>query len=487
MHGRNNFNSCSQLPQEITDFHDTIIYRVLCIFKGDKNNMHIIVVGINHKTAPVEIRERLTFEPSQLGNAMKRLQEKKSILENVILSTCNRTEIYAVVDQIHTGRYYIKEFLSQWFQIEKEEFTPFLFIYEVDGAMEHLFKVTCGLNSLVLGETQILGQVRSSFLLAQEVGTSGTVFNQLFKQAITLAKKAHSNTDIGANAVSVSYAAVELAKKVFGTIENKHVLILGAGKMGELAIQNLQGSGATKITVLNRTYEKAEGLAARFNGQAKSLDELQSALVDADILISSTGAKDFILTKEVVEAAGKKRKGKPLFMVDIAVPRDLDPAIAKLDHVFLYDIDDLEGIVQANLQERKKAAETIMLMIEEEIVQYKEWLNMLGVVPVISALREKALNIQAETMKSLERKLPNLTERERKVLNKHTKSIINQMLKDPILQVKELAGSKDSDKNLKFFMSIFNIEEQVEQQQHGEKAKTSIVKVHSKQPVLQSE
>lgn len=458
----------------------------MLIFKGDKNNMHIIVVGINHKTAPVEIRERLTFDPSQLGDAMTTLKQKKSILENVILSTCNRTEIYAVVDQIHTGRYYIKEFLSEWFHIEKEEFTPFLFIYEEDGAMEHLFKVTCGLNSLVLGETQILGQVRTSFLTAQEGQTSGTVFNQLFKQAITLAKKAHSNTDIGSNAVSVSYAAVELAKKVFGSIENKHVIILGAGKMGELAIQNLHGSGATKITVLNRTYEKAENLASRFNGQAKTMDELQTALMDADILISSTGAKDFVLTKKMVEEVEKKRKGKPLFMVDIAVPRDLDPTIAELEGVFLYDIDDLEGIVEANLQERKKAAEAIMLMIEEEIVEYKQWLNMLGVVPVISALREKALNIQAETMKSLERKLPNLSEREMKVLNKHTKSIINQMLKDPILQVKELAGSKDADKNLIFFMSIFNIEEQVEKQKNVEFVKETAVNAPSPITVFQS-
>lgn len=458
----------------------------MVIFKGDKNRMHIIVVGINHKTAPVEIREKLTFDPSQLGDAMIQLQAKKSILENVILSTCNRTEIYAVVDQIHTGRYYIKEFLSDWFQIEKSEFTPFLFIYEKDGAMEHLFKVTCGLNSLVLGETQILGQVRSSFLLAQEQKTSGTVFNQLFKQAITLAKKAHSITDIGSNAVSISYAAVELAKKVFGTIENKHVVILGAGKMGELTIQNLQGSGAINVTVLNRTYEKAESLASRFNGKAKSIDELQSALIDADILISSTGAKDFVVTKQMVEKIEKKRKGKPLFMVDIAVPRDLDPAIAELDGAFLYDIDDLEGIVEANLQERKKAAETILFMIEEEIVQYKQWLNMLGVVPVISALREKALAIQAETMKSLERKLPNLSERDIKVLNKHTKSIINQMLKDPILQIKELAGSKDADKNLKLFMSIFNIEELVEKQNKVEKINQDAVNVHTPQPAFQS-
>ena len=448
--------------------------------------MHIIVVGINHKTAPVEIRERLTFDPSQLGDAMKVLKDKKSVLENVILSTCNRTEIYAVVDQLHTGRYYVKEFLSEWFEIEQAEFTPFLFIYEQDGAMEHLFKVACGLDSLILGETQILGQVRTSFLLAQEGNSVGTVFNQLFKQALTIAKRAHSETDIGANAVSVSYAAVELAKKIFGSIENKHILILGAGKMGELAIQNLHGSGASKVTVMNRTFEKAEELATRFNGKARSINELESALIEADILISSTGAKQFVITKQMIENIEKKRRGKSLFMVDIAVPRDLDPALAELESVFLYDIDDLEGIVEANLQERKKAAQTISLMVEEEIVQFKQWLNMLGVVPVISALREKALTIQAETMKSLERKLPNMSEHDVKVLNKHTKSIINQMLKDPILQAKELAGCKGSEEALDLFIKIFNIEELVTKQHEMKEAELKPVYVHSAKPVFHS-
>jgi glutamyl-tRNA reductase len=352
--------------------------------------------------------------------------------------------------------------------------------------MEHLFRVSCGLDSLVLGETQILGQVRSSFLLAQEENTIGTVFNQLFKQAITLAKRAHSETDIGANAVSVSYAAVELAKKVFGSIENKRVLIIGAGKMSELAIQNLHGSGATNITVVNRTFEKAEALASRFNGTAQSMEDLQKALTEADILISSTGAKGYVLTKDMLQSIEKKRKGKPLFMVDIAVPRDLDPSLAEMDGVFLYDIDDLEGIVEANLQERKKAAEEIMFMVEAEIVDFKQWLNMLGVVPVISALREKALSIQAETMKSLERKLPNLSDREMKVLSKHTKSIINQMLKDPILQVKEFAGAKDAEKKLELFMSIFNIEELVEKQKEVKVVEQKSVAIHSSQSAFQS-
>lgn len=426
--------------------------------------MHIMVVGLNYRTAPVEIRERLTFDENNLRDAMQNLQNKKSILENIIISTCNRTEIYAVVDQLHTGRYYIKEFLADWFGMEQSEFSPYLFVYEQDGAVEHLYKVACGLDSMVLGETQILGQVRTSFLIGQEVNTTGTVFNHLFKQAITVAKRAHSETDIGANAVSISYAAVELAKKIFGSLENKHVLILGAGKMGELAIQNLHANGAKKVTVINRTFQKAEDLASRFSGVAKSLKELQCALIDADILISSTGAKDFVVTKEMMRMVSGLRKGKPLFMVDIAVPRDLDPGIAELENMFLYDIDDLEGIVEANLQERKKAAEKIMLNIEEEIVLFKQWLNTLGVVPVISALRVKALEIQEETMNSIERKLPHLSDRDIKVLNKHTKSIINQLLKDPILQAKEIPSLRNADEALDLFVKIFNIEQEVAEQ-----------------------
>lgn len=420
--------------------------------------MHILMVGLNYKTAPVEIRERLTFNETDLGEAMVKLQTKKSILENVILSTCNRTEIYAIVDQLHTGRYYIKEFLSDWFGIDQTEFSPFLSYYEEDSAVEHLLRVSCGLTSMVLGETQILGQVRSAFLCAQETSATGTVFNQLFKQALTVAKRGQTETEIGANAVSVSYAAVELAKKIFGSLDSKNILILGAGKMGELAAENLQGSGHLKVTVINRTYSKAVALAEHFNGQAKAMEELQSALVEADILISSTSAKNFVISKEIVDAAVKMRKGKPLFMVDIAVPRDIDPQIGEIENVFLYDIDDLEGIVEANLQERKKAAEKIMIMIEKEVVEFNQWLDTLGVVPVISALREKALTIQAATMESITRKIPNLSDHDKKVLNKHTKSIINQLLKDPILQAKEMASRPDAEDELRLFTKIFNID-----------------------------
>ncbi|MEK4486632.1 glutamyl-tRNA reductase [Psychrobacillus sp. FSL H8-0484] len=438
--------------------------------------MHTIVVGVNYRTAPVEIREKLSFVENELPNAMQALQDQKSVLENVIVSTCNRTEIYATVDQLHTGKYYVKQFLANWFDIPLEDLSSYLIIHEDDQANNHLFRVIAGIDSMVLGETQILGQVKKSFLNGQENGTTGTVFNQLFKQAVTFAKRAHAETGIGENAVSVSYAAVELGKKIFGSLNNKHVVILGAGKMGELAIQNLHGSGAGRVTVINRTFEKAKELAAKFDGNAKPMDELQCALLEADILISSTGATEYVIDFELMQFVDRLRKGKPLFMVDIAVPRDLDPRIGDLPNVFLYDIDDLQGIVEANLAERERAAAQINKMIEAEIVQFNDWVTTLGVVPIISALRQKANRIQTETMNSIENKMPNLTDRERKILNKHTKSIINQLIKDPILQVKELSTGKGSADQLKLFQQIFGIEEDVQNEivVQAEKAKINL-------------
>ncbi len=431
--------------------------------------MHTLVVGLNYKTAPVEIREKLSFIESELPTAMEELKKQKSVLENVIVSTCNRTEIYAVVDQLKLGKYYIKQFLAQWFSIPVEQFEDHLFIREEEESLNHLFRVTAGIDSMVLGETQILGQVKKSFLEAQQLGATGTIYNKLFKQAVTFAKRAHSETAIGENAVSVSYAAVELAKKIFGSLKNKHVAILGAGKMGELAIQNLYGSGVAKVTVINRTFEKAQTLATKFDGNAKSMNELQCTLLEADILISSTGATDYVIDYDMMKHVAKLRKADPLFIVDIAVPRDIDPRIADLPNVFLYDIDDMQGIVQANLAEREKAAMQISEMISQEVFAFNEWLTQLGVGPVINALSKKANRIQEETMISITNKMPDLSERERKILNKHTKSIINQLLKDPILQAKEMSGSANAAEQLKMFQRIFGIEEDVEREYESQK------------------
>jgi glutamyl-tRNA reductase len=411
---------------------------------------------------------------------MQELKKRKSILENVIISTCNRTEIYAVVDQLHTGRYYIKEFLSDWFQINKSEFSTYLHITEDDGAMEHLFRVSTGLDSMVLGETQILGQVKESFLTSQKLQTTGTIFNELFKQAITFGKRMHKETAIGEQAVSISYAAVELAKKIFGDLKNKHVVVMGAGEMGELALKNIYGAGATHITVVNRTLEKAQKVAEQYQAEAKTIDELEWLLESADILISSTAASNIVLSKETAVRIQKKRKGSPLFLMDIAVPRDIDPDISTLNNVFLYDIDDLQHVVDKNLESRKIAAEKIEILLEKEIVQFKEWVKTLGVVPVISALRHKALSIQEETMKSIERKIPDLTEREKKVLRKHTKSIINQLLKEPVTQAKELAASDHAEEYLDLFIDIFGIQEEVNKEfEKQAKKNDTMIKLNS--------
>ncbi len=423
--------------------------------------MHILAVGLNHHTAPVNIREKFAFENEALPEALRMLRESKSIFECAIISTCNRIELYVATDQLHTGRHYTKDFLSKWFDLAPEAFAPYLFIKENNEAIKHLFKVTCGLDSMVLGETQILGQVRDSFKLAQQAGTTGTLFNELFKEAVTLGKRAHAETEINDNPVSTSYAAVELAKQIFGSFHDKHILIMGAGKMSELTARHLTSHGAAKISVMNRTIEKAAQLASQFHGEGVTFDEKEASLEQADIIISSTGSKDYILQYNDVLKSSRKRKGRPLFIVDIAVPRDIDPEVHDIDGVFLYDIDDLEGIVHANLEERKGAAQVIEGMITTQLAAFQQWLDMLGVVPVMNALRQKSLRIQAETMQSLERKLPQLSDREKKVLSKHTKSIVNQMLREPIQKMKEMAGNPDRDQMLELFTDIFGIEEEL--------------------------
>ncbi|MBB5172651.1 glutamyl-tRNA reductase [Texcoconibacillus texcoconensis] len=437
--------------------------------------MHILVVSLNYKTTPVEIREKFTFQ-QDINEALTTLKQSKSILECAIVSTCNRTEIYAVVDQLHTGRYYTKAFLSNWFDLPKQDFAPFLQIREGEHAVEHLLRVTCGLDSMVVGETQILGQIREAFFAAQNQETTGTIFNHLFKEAITLAKRAHSETTIGENAVSVSYAAVELGKKIFGSFEQKDVLIVGAGKMSELTAKHLHASGVEKITVMNRTFEKAAELAENFQGAAKQIDAIEEELVNTDILITSTGAKNYVIQKDMMEEVIKQRKGRPLFLVDIAVPRDIDPELEQFDNIYLYDIDDLQGIVSQNIEERKQEAEKIELQIEEAIVAFSEWVDTLGVVPVITALRSKALSIQSQTMDSLERKLPDLSEREKKVVRKHMKSVVNQMLKDPILTVKELPEEENAHESIELFTRIFNLEEDLKEQEHLQQVKLEIDK-----------
>lgn len=426
--------------------------------------MHVIVVGLNFRTAPVEVRERFTFDERDLPEAIARLKQTPSIMECVIVATCNRTELYAVVNRHVLCGHYIRHFMEQWFGMPRESFTKYLYMYEDDAAIRHLFRVACGLDSMVIGETQILGQVRDAFLLAQREKATGTLFNMIFKQAVTVGKRAHSETTIGESAVSVSYAAVELGKRIFGGFGGKTAMIIGAGKMGELTAKHLHASGIGRVLVANRTYERAAEFAERLGGEPMQLDEAAKRLHEADVVISSTGSREYVLTKGQVEQAMRHRPSRPLFLIDIAVPRDLDPDIADIANVFLYDIDDLEGIVESNLEQRRREAAKIETMIAEELEAFRVWYRTLGVVPLIRALQQKAEKIHADTMQSMMNKLPDLTEHERKVVRKLTKRIVNQMMHDPILRIKEMAGEKKAGEAMDLFVRLFALEELIGQQ-----------------------
>lgn len=432
---------------------------------GVVTRVHIIVVGLNFRTAPVEVRERFTFAEQELPKAIEMLKQTPSIMECVIVATCNRTELYAVVDRHVLCGHYIRHFMEQWFGMPRETFTKYLYMYEDEAAIRHLFRVACGLDSMIIGETQILGQVRDAFLLAQRERATGTLFNMLFKQAVTVGKRAHTETSIGESAVSVSYAAVELGKRIFGGFGGKTALIVGAGKMGELTAKHLNASGIERVLVANRTYERAAEFAARLGGEPLRLDEAAGRLAEADVVISSTGSREYVLTKAQVEQAMRRRPSRPLFLIDIAVPRDLDPAIADIPNVYLYDIDDLEGIVESNLEQRRREAAKIETMIGEELTAFLDWYKTLGVVPLIRALQEKAAKIHEETMKSLVNKLPDLTERELKVIRKLTKSIVNQMMHDPILRIKETAGDKKAGEAMEWFVKLFALEDAIRRQE----------------------
>jgi len=426
--------------------------------------LHIVVIGLNYRTAPVEVREKFVFTAEGLPQALAELKSKKSVLECVVVSTCNRTEIYAVVDKLERCGYYIRQFMEDQFDMPRERFKDYLYTLEDEAAMNHLFRVASGLDSMVLGETQILGQVKDAFLLAQKAGATGTWFNQLFKQAVTVAKRAHSETSIGENSVSVSYAAVELGKRIFGSYRGKNVSIIGAGKMSELTVKHLRSGGVGELYVLGRTFDKAAELAAEYGGKPREWDKLGESLADSDIVISSTSAPGFVLTKELVQRSMAGRKTRPLLLLDIAVPRDIDPAIGELPNVFLYDIDDLQSIVDTHLAERRQEAVKVEAMIASEMDAFEGWKRTIGVAPVIQALQAKANAIHEETMNDLLLKLPELDDREIRVIRKLTKSIANQLLRDPILRIKEMSAGRGGTEALETFAHIFALEQAVNEQ-----------------------
>lgn len=423
--------------------------------------LHILVIGLNHQTAPVEVREKFSLSEEELPSALRQLKHEHGVHQCVIVGTCNRMELYVVTDQIDRCVRGVYDYMEDTFQVSRQLFQQYVYRYQDDAALEHLLRVTTGINSMIIGETQIIGQVRSAFLRAQQLGMTGTEFNKLFKQAITFAKRAHTETAISEQAVSISYAAVELVKRQFGSLHGMSALLIGAGKMSELTLAYLRDNGVQDVMIANRTEERGIKLAKQVAGTYCTMDEITQYITQVDIVISSTGSPHYVLTKEQLDKALQREQAldKPLLLIDIAVPRDLDPRIAELPQKVLYDIDDLEGIVEHNVEQRRQEARKIEQMIEEEIMAMNRWLKIKHVGPMISALQQKSQSIHEKTMRSLLNRLPELDEREQKVIHMLTKSMMNQLLQSPIESIKELVAESDDEDVLQLFAKLFALDD----------------------------
>jgi glutamyl-tRNA reductase len=405
--------------------------------------MHLTLVGLSHKTAPVDIREKLTFPANVQQSALSALTASEAVSEAVIVSTCNRTEIYAVTAEGFDGTGAIIDFICDYHDLDRHELVRYLYLSEGEAVIRHLFRVVASLDSMVLGEAQILGQVKEAYEHSFEAGASQRIFNKLFRLSFEVGKRVRTETEIGENAVSISYAAVELAKKVFDSLEGRTILVVGAGKMSELTAKHLVSQGVKEVLVANRTLARAEELADKFEGTAIPYEELFTRMADADIVISSTAATDYVITKSEVAAARKGRRRGPLFLIDIALPRDIDPAVNDLADVYLYNIDDLNGVVSANLEERMHEAELAEVIIAEEMAAFEAWLESMEVVPTVAAIRSRAEAIrQAELEKAIKR-LGGLSEKELATVDALTASIVNKMLHGPTQRLKQIATEKD--------------------------------------------
>ena len=404
--------------------------------------MHLTLVGLSHKTAPIEIREKLTFPAHRQADALSSLIATPEVAEAVILSTCNRTEIYALTATDASGDAVV-DFLADYHGLDRHELARYLYHAQGEAAVRHLFRVVASLDSMVLGEAQILHQVKESYQASFDNGACGRVFNKLFRQSFEVGKRVRTETEIGENAVSISYAAVELAKKVFDTLEGRTILVVGAGKMSELTAKHLVSQGVHSVLVANRTYERAVELAERFEGEAIRYDDLFTRMSDADIVISSTSAAHFVVRKADVAGAMRGRGGRPLFLIDIAVPRDIDPEVNNLSNVFLYDIDDLNGVVEANLEERMREARRAEIIIEEEISSFDAWLDSMEVVPTVAAMRTRAEAMRQEELARALKRLGSLSEKEIRTVEALSEAIVNKMLHGPTARLKVVAAEKD--------------------------------------------
>ena len=398
--------------------------------------MPIAVGGLNHRVAPLELRERLAFSGPELKGKLARMADSADVEELVVLSTCNRTEVYAYGQQERTVRAGIEGILSEKFGSQVDLGAVSFYNYLDRRAVNHLFRVSSSLDSLVLGETQILGQVRESYRLAQEARSAGRILSRFFEQAVRVGKRARTESAISSGAVSVSSAAVDLAGKIFGNLAGREALVLGAGETSELTLSLLINSGVESVLVANRTYRKAVELAVTYHGTAVNFEEFPEYLEKADILISSTSAPGYVLTEERAGAV-LERRTRPVFMIDLAVPRDIDPALADYDTCFLYNIDDLETVVTRNVEERRGQVELVEEIIAGEAADFMKWYESLAVVPLIKSLHDRMNRIRSEEVNKVLGKLGHLSEDDRRRIEKLTVPMLKKFLHGPTSRIKE--------------------------------------------------
>uniref|UniRef100_A0A7C4RRQ3 Glutamyl-tRNA reductase n=2 Tax=Desulfatirhabdium butyrativorans TaxID=340467 RepID=A0A7C4RRQ3_9BACT len=418
----------------------------------------IVVLGLNHKTADISIRECLAFSPLQTEDALERFRSVAVMEEVVMLSTCNRVEVILASHDPEAAIDVARRCLSEWKAVEIERFASALYNHRNDEAVRHVFRVASSLDSMVVGEPQILGQLKHAYRLATEKKTSGVVLNRLMHRAFSVAKRVRTETGIGDHAVSISYAAIELAKKIFGSLEGKNVLLIGAGEMAELAVEHLIRNRCGDIRVANRTLKRAMELAQRFRGQAVGLEEIPDCLVYADIVISSTGASDLVVTRDQVRAVMRPRRNKPIFFIDIAVPRDIDPEIHKLPNAYVYDIDDLQGVVDENIQDRQKEAQKAERIIDEAVIQFRSWMESLDAVPTIVSIRQKIEAIADAEMQKTFHQHPHWTEADRQAVQRMTQALINKMLHEPTQYLRRNGAMGNLPAQLDVVRKLFHLD-----------------------------
>lgn len=424
--------------------------------------MPIVVLGLSHKTAPVEVREKLSFTEAEKESFLIELLSSDCLSEAVIVSTCNRTEVYFVCTSEEKGKEEVIKLLSSNRALPAESFRPYLYFFSERAAVQHLLRVGSSLDSMVIGEAQILGQIKDAYELALGSGATKAIFNRLFRQAIEVGKLVRTETSIGEAAVSISYAAVQLAKNVFEDLSGRKAMIIGAGEMGELTVIHLLDCGVKSIYVVNRTYKRAVELANKFGGQPYSFDRLSDCLAEADIVISSTGATGFVVTQDKVAEVMRRRKNRPLFFIDIAVPRDVEPSVGELYNVFLYDIDDLEQVVESNKKEREKEARKAESIIEGEVDEFFDWLSTLEVVPLLRSFRKQMEEIKDRELEAFLRKTPHLSEKDREAVKIVAHRLVNKFLHTPTLKLKEVVNEKDGYNYIEALRFLFDLSEKEE-------------------------